>query len=114
MTETDTDEADKAVSVTSHLPHVTINLQLHCLVESNSRDQAARPISTAWLKALQPFHLRPINLVVYEESLGALRPGNPNLEGGLALRCFQRLSSPDTANQRCPWRDNWDTGGPSP
>lgn len=31
----------------------------------------------------------------------------------MALRCLQRLSVPDTATQRCPWRDNWDTGGPS-
>ena len=28
------------------------------------------------------------------------------------LRCFQHLSRPDTATQRCTWRHNWYTGGP--
>jgi len=27
----------------------------------------------------------------------------------LPLRCFQRLSLPQVANQPCPWRDNWHT-----
>ena len=31
--------------------------------------------------------------------------------GGFPLRCFQRLSFPGVANQRCPWRDNWRTRG---
>ena len=33
--------------------------------------QAARPISTRQLRRLPDFHLAPINLVVYEGSLGA-------------------------------------------
>ena len=33
--------------------------------------QAARPISTGKLHALPHFHTRPINLVIYEGSLGA-------------------------------------------
>ena len=32
---------------------------------------------------------------------------------GFALRCFQRLSCPDAATRRCPWRNNRYTGGPS-
>ena len=39
--------------------------------------------------------------------------GRPHLEAGFPLRCFQRLSAPDVANQPCPWRDNWHTRGPS-
>jgi hypothetical protein len=39
--------------------------------------------------------------------------GRIHLGGGLALRCFQRLSRPDVATQRCLWRDNWKTSGPS-
>ena len=35
------------------------------------------------------------------------------LEDGFPLRCFQRLSSPDLATQRCRWHDNWHTSGPS-
>jgi hypothetical protein len=31
----------------------------------------------------------------------------PGLGGGFPLRCFQRLSCPNVAIQRCPWWDNW-------
>ena len=34
---------------------------------------------------LLAFHIRPINLVVYEGSLEVLRPGIPNLGGGFPL-----------------------------
>ena len=64
-----------------------------------------RLISTARLKPLRALHLRPINQVI------SLEPMKPNLEEGFALRCFQRLSSPNAATQRCPWQDNWYTGG---
>src|SRR5450756_374337 len=30
----------------------------------------------------------------------------PHLEACFPLRCFQRLSLPNVANQRCPWQDN--------
>ena len=70
--------------------------------------QAERPISTTRLSASQHVHLWPINLVVYEGS-----SGSPNLGVGFTLRCFQRLSDPDVATQRCRWRDNWYTRGPS-
>src|SRR4029079_6119873 len=33
--------------------------------------------------------------------------GEPHLQASFALRCFQRLSLPNIATQRCPWRDNW-------
>jgi len=57
-------------------------------------------------------HSGPINLVFYQGS--SLRRGRrPNLGEGFALRCFQRLSRPDTATQRCPWQDSWYTGGRS-
>jgi hypothetical protein len=49
---------------------------------------------------------------------GALSPhwvggGRVGLGVGFPLRCFQRLSRPDVAIQRCPWRDNWWTRGSS-
>ena len=31
---------------------------------------------------------------------------------GFALRCFQRLSLPDSAAQLHGWRHDWYTGGP--
>jgi hypothetical protein len=75
--------------------------------------QAARPISTGQLRdsVSRRFHTRPINLVVYEGSLEALRPGTPNLEAGFPLRCFQRLSVPDMATRLYPWQDNRITRG---
>ncbi|EDY65528.2 LOW QUALITY PROTEIN: conserved hypothetical protein, partial [Streptomyces pristinaespiralis ATCC 25486] len=48
--------------------------------------------------------------------LGALPSqggGSPHLEAGFPLRCFQRLSFPNVANQPCPWQDNWHTRGSS-
>jgi len=39
--------------------------------------------------------------------------GRTCFEGGFPLRCFQRLSRPYLATQRCRWRDNWYTRGTS-
>src|SRR3954453_19591608 len=41
-----------------------------------------------------------------------LGDGRAHLEVGFPLRCLQRLSRPDVANQQCPWQDNWYTRGP--
>ena len=68
--------------------------------------QAERPISTSQLKALQPLHFSPINVVVYHGS-----SGRSHLEVGFPLICFQRLSFPDLATRRCRWRDNRYTRG---
>ena len=76
-------------------------------------DQAARAISIGQLNALPRLHLRPIDVVVFDGPSGGLRPGRPSLEVRFPLRCFQRLSNPHTATQRCHWRDNWYTGGAS-
>ena len=71
-----------------------------------------RLISTGQLHALPRFHIRPINPVVW---LGASPPKGwkSHLEAGFPLRCFQRLSIPNVANQRCSWRNNWHTRGSS-
>ncbi len=76
-------------------------------------DQASRPISTGQLHASPRFHLLPIDLVVYQGPLGALRPGRSNLGVGFQLRCFQRLSHPNIATERCGWRHNSYTSGSS-
>ena len=84
--------------------------------DSGSRrknDQASRAISIGQLNALPRLHLRPIDVVVFDGPSGGLRPGKPSLEVRFPLRCFQRLSNPHTATQRCHWRDNWYTGGAS-
>ena len=60
------------------------------------------------------FHVRSIDQVFY---LGSFTPSkgvrNPYLGAGFPLRCFQRLSLPNVANQPCRWRDNWHTRGSS-
>src|SRR3954471_9419309 len=70
-----------------------------------------RRISTGLLIALLRLHSRPIDLVVYQASYSLKGDGRAHLEAGFALRCFQRLSVPRVANQRCPWQDNWYTRG---
>ena len=75
--------------------------------------QATRGISTARLHVLPRFHLPPINVIVSHAPSEALRPGSVHLEVGFPLRCFQRLSRPDVATRRCPWRDNRYTSGRS-
>ncbi|EDY46972.2 hypothetical protein SSBG_04935, partial [Streptomyces sp. SPB074] len=72
-----------------------------------------RPISTGQLHPSQGFHIRPINPVVYWEPYPLKGGGNTHLEAGFPLRCFQRLSLPNVANQPCPWQNNWHTRGSS-
>ena len=39
--------------------------------------------------------------------------GKPHLETCFPLRCIQRLSLPNVANQPCSWQNNWHTRGSS-
>ena len=64
-------------------------------------------ISTPLLKLLLILHIVPINQVI------SLDPMKPNLGDSFTLRCFQRLSKPNLATQRCPWQDSWWTRGSS-
>ena len=64
-------------------------------------------ISIARLRASPPVHLRPIHVIVSDG------PVRPNLAAGFALRCLQRLSTPDAATLPCTWRYNRLTGGRS-
>src|SRR5919108_1291589 len=70
--------------------------------------QAGGPISTGQLNTLPCVHLPPIHLVISEGP-----SGRPHLGRGFPLRCFQRLSRPHMATERCRWRDNSDTRGAS-
>ena len=62
-------------------------------------------ISSSQLNASRRLHLSPINLVIYKEFI------IPNLEACFALICFQRLSEPNIATERCPWQDSSQTRG---
>lgn len=66
--------------------------------------QAERAISNGKLHTLLRFHIRPINVVVFHGPSGRSYLGE-----GFALICIQRLSRPNFATQRCPWRNNWIT-----
>ena len=77
--------------------------------------RSPRPIRIRQLNALLRLHLGPIYLVIFEGSYLTGKPvsGKSHLEGGFALRCFQRLSLPHLATQRCSWWNNWYTRGAS-
>ena len=53
--------------------------------------QAERAISIGKLNVLLRFHIRPINLVVFQGP-SKLSLGKSHLEAGFALICIQRLS----------------------
>ena len=82
--------------------------ELTCKHESGSREENDRAISTARLNTSLRVHLPPIYVVIFYGS-----QGKTHLVGGFALRCFQCLSHPDIATQRCDWRHNWYTSGQS-
>ena len=65
-------------------------------------------ISTSSLHTLRCFQVWPINPIVCRGP-----QMKPHLKTGFPLRCFQRLSLPYVANQRCSWRNNWHTRGTS-
>ena len=56
-------------------------------------------VRTGRLKRSPAVHARPIDLVVFQEPTHYC--WKPNLGGGFALRCLQRLSCPDLATRRC-------------
>src|SRR5690242_15151284 len=43
----------------------------------------------------------------------SITDGRSHLEASFPLRCFQRLSLPNVANQQCSWWNNWHTRGSS-
>ena len=52
------------------------------------------------------FHIRPINPVVWLGASHTQGVWKSHLEASFPLRCFQRLSHPNVANQRCTWQYN--------
>ena len=73
--------------------------------------QASRLISIGKLNVSLRLHIRPIDLVIFQEPLGDLRPGTTHLVEGFTLRCFQRFSLPHIATEHCRWHDNSYTRG---
>ena len=79
---------------------------LFVFVRFSGAPESFRAISTARLNPSPGLHLPPINVVVSDGP-----QARSYLAAGFALRCFQRLSLPDAATRRCPWRDSRHTGG---
>jgi hypothetical protein len=65
-------------------------------LEKRYKHQDNRMISSVKLNRLLDLHPHPINVVVFHDP-----SGRTHLGMGLALRCFQRLSLPYIAAQRC-------------
>ena len=70
-------------------------------------------VSTGQLHPSRGFHVRPINHVFCMGTAAPEGAWNPYLGAGFPLRCFQRLSLPNVANQPRHWRDDWHTRGSS-
>src|SRR3954469_5959794 len=87
--------------------------QGHIVDANNVLWSSPRPISTGQLHPSRGFHLRPINPMVSRGPYPRKGGGIPHLGTSFPLRCLQRLSLPNIANQPCPWRDNWHTRGSS-
>ena len=89
-------------------------LQAACVLFSSLTNcrSSPRQISIGQLHALLHFHLRPINVIVYDVPY-SLKDERSYLRGSFTLRCFQRLSRPYLATQLCPWQNNWCTRGMS-
>src|SRR5205085_11288458 len=81
----------------------------HSIASTGINVPSPRPISTGRLNTLRCVHLRPINVVIWPRALPGWPCGRSHLGTSFALRCFQRLSLPQVANQPCPWQDNWHT-----
>ena len=104
-----------AVTLSKHAPHTRVGLvfwELHSGREQ-SLSSSHRLISTSQLHTLLCFHIWPINPVISREPHTPEGAWRSHLEAGFPLRCFQRLSIPNVANQPCPWQNNWHTRGPS-
>ena len=89
-------------------PVVSRRACLRRLIGNGEEDQAERVISATELNMLPCLYPWSINVVVYHDPSGRIHLGR-----SLALRCFQRLSLPNIATQRCRGRDNWNTSGSS-
>ena len=82
--------------------------------EPEGRINAAKrsAVSTGQLRRLPALHTRPIDPVVFREP-SLLRAGGLILRRASRLYAFSVYPGRTLATQRCRWRDNWYTSGPS-
>ncbi len=96
-----------------HGAHVAAVRALRPLRKEGKKTEAVGQLVPLGSNALLRFHLRPIHVVVSHGPPPDKSGWNAHLGAGFALRCFQRLSVPHVATQRCAWRHNWHTSGAS-
>ena len=70
-------------------------------------------IRNAWLRVLPPVHARPIHLLVWQGSYPVDPVGSLIFRRASRLDAFSAYPYRTSATQRCSWRNNWYTGGPS-
>ena len=70
---------------------------------------AIKPIELLVLVSSMCYHTSTSNLSTWWSSTTLM--GKSSIQVGFPLRCFQRLSRPYIATQRCSWRNNWYTRG---
>ena len=68
-----------------------------------------KPIELLVLVSFICYHTSTSNLSTGGSSTTLI--GKSSIQVGFPLRCFQRLSCPYIATQRCSWRNNWYTRG---
>ncbi len=79
--------------------------------ERSGREPSA--ISNGQLHWLPSFHLRPINLVIFQGPYPVNPVGSLIFRRASHLDAFSAYPFRTSATQQCPWRNNWYTGGPS-
>ena len=68
-----------------------------------------KPIELLVLVSFIHYYTSTSNLSTWWSSTTLI--GKSCIQVGFPLRCFQRLSCPYIATQRCSWRNNWYTSG---
>ena len=72
-------------------------------------DIVIKPIELLVLVSFMHYCTSTSNLSTWWSSTTLM--GKSSIQVGFPLRCFQRLSCPYIATQRCSWRNNWYTSG---
>ena len=101
-----TSDAGPLSLATDHCPLATA-------IESRINAVKRSAVSTGQLRRLLTLHIRPIDLVVFQEPSRHKAAGDLVWRGVSRLDAFSVYPGRTLATQRCPERDNWNTRGAS-
>ena len=82
-------------------------------MRTSDRDTEPSAISNAQLRTLLCFHVRPINLVIFQGPYPVDPVGSLIFRRASHLDAFSAYPFRTSATRRCRWHDNRYTGGPS-